>query len=523
MYGTLLILCLLAWHNRFIQDDAFISFRYAQHLASGYGLVWNINEPPVEGYTNFLWTILIAIGIKLHLEPIIFSQLLGMASYFGTLLATFALARLLFSSFPAALISIILLGTNYSFSAYATGGLETQLHTMLLTTNAYLCVKLFKSPKLQTPSQLILFSAISAFAFLTRLDASVYLAPLYLLLIYSIIRSDSGRRIQQIISLSLPFVFIVSPWIIWKYQYYGHLLPNTFYAKFPNSNGIHQGLSYVRFYCEQYLFLHLILLWLIIKLLINPFSLIPKLKPSLDIFCLLSISILWLAYVVRSGGDHMEFRFVIAISPIIFIAITQLILSVPLKIRPLLILTILAGSIVHQSTFYAFEGLASIHKQQEFLTPPDIRWIQTGQQLRQLFPNSSITIAVTPAGAIPFYSQHRAIDMLGLNDAWIPQHGLPFGTLIGHQKISSPQYLIDQHVNLVIAMPLFTQNPQELTQEIYQTYFAAIFKLPNTPYPGSRLLNIPVNNQDFITVLYLTPHPDIDHVIQTANLPNVNL
>ena len=41
-------------------DDAYISFRYARHLADGHGLVWNVGER-VEGYTNFLWTLLLGL------------------------------------------------------------------------------------------------------------------------------------------------------------------------------------------------------------------------------------------------------------------------------------------------------------------------------------------------------------------------------------------------------------------------------------------------------------------------------
>jgi hypothetical protein len=46
-------------------DDAFISFRYAQHFADGHGLVFNLDpsEPPVEGYTNFAWTMWLALGL----------------------------------------------------------------------------------------------------------------------------------------------------------------------------------------------------------------------------------------------------------------------------------------------------------------------------------------------------------------------------------------------------------------------------------------------------------------------------
>ena len=35
-------------------EDAMISMRYARHLADGHGLVWNIGEEPIEGFTNLL-------------------------------------------------------------------------------------------------------------------------------------------------------------------------------------------------------------------------------------------------------------------------------------------------------------------------------------------------------------------------------------------------------------------------------------------------------------------------------------
>ena len=60
MTATVAVLLLLAWAHRFVQDDAFISFRYAQHLARGQGLTWNVGEPPLEGFTNLLWTLALA-------------------------------------------------------------------------------------------------------------------------------------------------------------------------------------------------------------------------------------------------------------------------------------------------------------------------------------------------------------------------------------------------------------------------------------------------------------------------------
>ena len=64
-----------AWSLGWTCDDAYISFRYAKNFVDGNGLVFNLdpNEAPVEGYTNFSWTMWLAIGIALgfigdHLE-----------------------------------------------------------------------------------------------------------------------------------------------------------------------------------------------------------------------------------------------------------------------------------------------------------------------------------------------------------------------------------------------------------------------------------------------------------------------
>ena len=41
-------------------DDAGISFVYSRNLAQGHGLVSQPGMPPVEGYSNFLWVLLMA-------------------------------------------------------------------------------------------------------------------------------------------------------------------------------------------------------------------------------------------------------------------------------------------------------------------------------------------------------------------------------------------------------------------------------------------------------------------------------
>ena len=61
---------LLVWRFDYVCDDAYISFRYARNLVLGRGLRFNLGvEPPVEGYSEFLWVLLVSGGLKLGLAP----------------------------------------------------------------------------------------------------------------------------------------------------------------------------------------------------------------------------------------------------------------------------------------------------------------------------------------------------------------------------------------------------------------------------------------------------------------------
>jgi len=70
----------VAW----VTEDAFLSFRYAENLVRGLGLVFNAGER-VEGYSNFLWTLWCAAGIALGVDPVRWSMAWGLACYAATL------------------------------------------------------------------------------------------------------------------------------------------------------------------------------------------------------------------------------------------------------------------------------------------------------------------------------------------------------------------------------------------------------------------------------------------------------
>jgi len=71
------IFVLHALHLVVIAEDSFIGFRFAKNIAEGKGLLWNIGESPVEGYTNFLWIIICSFAILTGINLIAFVQIIG--------------------------------------------------------------------------------------------------------------------------------------------------------------------------------------------------------------------------------------------------------------------------------------------------------------------------------------------------------------------------------------------------------------------------------------------------------------
>ena len=214
---VLLAACLLlAWSNAFIQDDAFISFRYAENLVNAHELTWNAGSGErVEGYTNFLWVLMLALPIALGLDPVPASQALGLGFASGTLWLTYRLAAQLFGATPPALLAMALLGTNYTFSAYATGGLETQMQAFWIVAGAYAAVAIAEG-RWPAIAGAVALSTIGAMGVLTRLDSALPFGVLFGLAFWGRPRGAGLRGPAMLAGLLLPAAAWVVPWLIWK-------------------------------------------------------------------------------------------------------------------------------------------------------------------------------------------------------------------------------------------------------------------------------------------------------------------
>ncbi|HUN66437.1 MAG TPA: hypothetical protein VMW43_10080 [Bacteroidota bacterium] len=503
----ILLAATAAWSQRFVQDDAFISFRYAENLLNGQGFVWNAGER-VEGYSNFLWTLLIAGGMAAGFDPVGWSELLGILSFAGSMAFTYAIIRRITSSSVVALVAIAALAWNFSFRSFATGGLETQFQTCLFIAMGYLLLRLLNDP-FPGHRALLAFSALGSAAILTRLDSVLICIVFETGLAMRLIRS--GRSAPEITSrlaaLAAPKIILILPWLLWKQAYYGDILPNTFYLKMPGSalRYFSQGAAYLGRFILSY--------WTIPLLLAGIFG-IRRFFTRPDRFLqLIGVSIIcWTLYLLLIGGDFMEFRMIVPILPFMVILTVWLLgTSIPWKpVKIGIIALLLAGSVYHEQRFEyrQAEGIEPVGQLRGHLEREDENWAGIGKMLDTLFRHDrSVTIATTAAGAIPYFSKLPTIDMLGVNEPWIARFGIPASDIPGHQRISPLSYLLRRRVNLVLSHPLVLPVDEPVKYSLIVPVDCG------TPRDSVRIMELPLGGKYKLVLWYLTPHPAIDTLI----------
>ena len=191
-------------------EDAFITFRYADNLASGHGFVFNPGER-VLGTSTPLFTLVLAffglLGLDIH-HTGIFLSALGQAA---TALGGAWIARRFGYGNLGALFAVMVLWGSGELSSYF--GMETGFYSALLF-GAVLCA-IEKRP--------VATGLVLGLACLTRFDGVVFAGPLFLLLLVRD-RRMPWRTIAAYLS-------VVVPWLVFSLFYFGGLFPNTLQAK----------------------------------------------------------------------------------------------------------------------------------------------------------------------------------------------------------------------------------------------------------------------------------------------------
>jgi arabinofuranosyltransferase len=404
------------WHMRaweFIADDAYISFRYARNLAEHGALAFNIVEPPelVEGYTNFLWVLVLALGAKIGVAP---EALAPWLTHGGALIAMGVICGLVHQLRGGRFAMIDLapalwLVASPEFVVWGHSGLETSVAAMLaLATMAAVAGRRWSFA-----------GVLAGLTGLTRLDA---LVPVGLfvgtwLVVHG--RKDWpgwGRLLQAGALAAGPLIVHA----LWRHAYYGEWLPNTWFIK---QHGAMLRGTWGVWYVEAWA--RATGAWALVVLA-------PWVRRRHAVLLVPLVGTV--AYAWAIGGDFMAYsRFLMVATALLAGVVGWLLIDAAAWVRARWLARVpvaevvalaIAGALVWQARVRWAEDRAQatgwLHGKWEGVTAMDRfarERVVVGEWMREHLPEGT-WLSVGAAGALPYASRLPVVDVYGLVDPW---------------------------------------------------------------------------------------------------------
>ncbi len=339
----------LAWGlSEWIIDDAGITFSYSRSLAQGHGLVSQSGMPPVEGYSNPLWMlVMVPFFICGVFHPYIVPKLI---SYILVAMTFWLLHRLVSrvtgGFLPATFAALSLLAVNASFVIWTCSGLENALYAALIVGLTYLHVE-WTAGNCSWRYVPIISALLTCAIAMTRPDGVVYatLFPLALMVGLGPDRNNLRRVLRDFAGYATTFAMVFGAFILFRYSYFNDLYPNTYYVKGGPTLDIAiqaltlQGGYLNKFYLLVHSMLGSVLWWLIpvgcIVLLVSALFRAPRWRASV----VMTASMLLAAYTyLILGEDWMgEYRFATPFFPLAcccLVAFVHVILTTIVRSKP---------------------------------------------------------------------------------------------------------------------------------------------------------------------------------------------
>ncbi len=286
-------------------DDSLISFRYAENLVHGRGLVYNAGER-VEGYTNFLWVLVAAAAIRLGSDPLAATRAAGVGAYMATVVLAALIASrpvLPFRRARLACVALVaLLVLPSGLAPFAGTGLETSFVALIVVAIGVVHHLASRPGR----AHWALAAFLPLVAVLTRLDVGLALAASALASAVHHLRSRltvSSYARHMVSTFGLAALGLAA-FIAWKRVYYGDFVPNTFYAKAADHSHVDAGLAYVVAFVQSYPSVMVLVMLAASGL----FTVRSGPRASFLVYAATACA-LHVAYVIRVGGDFMEYRF----------------------------------------------------------------------------------------------------------------------------------------------------------------------------------------------------------------------
>ena len=366
-------------------DDAYITFRYARHLADGYGLgAWNRTGEHVEGYSSLLWTLLLAAAARLGVDIRLASKVLGAAA---ALVLIAALIRR--RDDRPALLTGVFLAVYLPFVMYAASGMEAVAFTSLITLALV-------GPTAWQPAVALLLVAI-------RPEGPLVAGIDVLALAWR------GERRRWIIATAISALVTMGALAMYRWTMYHALAPNTYYAKVAGGGVGHVNLGLV--YVGGWMLAHAV----VIAFLALGAAAVMRARDRRGVTCL-ALFVLYILYLASVGGDAPTafpfWRQFVHVAPAWLLVAMTGVTTVVRRRRWAQVATAVGLAMA------ANAGILLMQRGGPPGTGVDDYFAWIGS-----LSTSTTTISSSYAGAFPFKLDAVHIDALGLNTPYIARHG----------------------------------------------------------------------------------------------------
>ncbi|MFN7971558.1 MAG: hypothetical protein U0166_04295 [Acidobacteriota bacterium] len=476
MTVVLVVLAFVRHEAVVLSDDAYISFRYSDNLAAGRGLVFNEGER-VEGYSNLLWTLLLAGGRMCGVAPVLGAQLLGALSGALTLLVVPSLARCLGATPAGALGASLALGLSATFSSWMLRGLEGPLFTLLLVLGTLALTRDVSGGR-------GLGMAIGSFGALgiTRPEG-----PLFVVAATAVLLLDARRdRKRQWLFLATSGVWASQ--IVFRLAYYGDYVPNSYRAKvWAGADRWGAGIDYALGFAKS---CGPLLPLLVAGVVASAWRAMSATGHRLCvILCAVS-----LFFCVGSGGDgFVHWRF---FQPFLALALALAAAAIPgpagralLLVLPLAVVFSGQGEIARRTFcdvvsggIRGDRGVSEWLRQRARLLSEheDLATYRLGAWLQENAAAGSL-LAIDDCGMVPYVSGLRTLDTAGLMDKHIA--GVPGRSL---QKVDLSYVVSRQPDTIVLHLNGFSMGlPYDRRMAIYRPFLDS-YRLVRVEPVGSK-------------------------------------
>jgi arabinofuranosyltransferase len=446
-----LLLVGLYFYN-YIPDDTFITLRFARNVERGEGFAFNSGER-IEGYSNFLWLIILVLASKIGLPLVAASRVLSLTCSLATLgltcfAARHAARRIMGDGWNAAMAPILpamLLASSAPFLTWSLSGTEIPLYTAL-----FLLGFIFLREERRPGPVLAVFGLLG----LVRPEGLLFYGLAWIILFI-----HRGNRRGVLLWGACILLMFYAPYLIWKWLYFGSLVPNTFYAKTgPLLLMLRNGSGYLGGFLTGFGYLLFLGALLARKRL---------LKERTALYSPIFILVHWTA-VLFLGGDWMPYyRLLLPTLPLLMITVSDAVISVgsrradtaaektrrnpvPLVAVLLILLVIFPGIISYER--FEYERLA-------------VRaFAHLGRRLREMLPPQT-SIGLGSTGAIGYYTDMRIVDILGLTEERIARGGRIVASQPGHMKTDGA-YVLSRKPDLLLLGNIRIQRGRRSREEM---------------------------------------------------------